>query len=300
MKKQKIIAIVGPTATGKSTLAVVLARQFQGEIISADSRQIYTGLSIGTGKITKKEMLGIPHHLLDISNPKKIVSVHEYALKARKALGSIIKNNRVPIVCGGTGFYIDTFLFEKTYPEVPPNTSLRAKLETFSTAELIKKLTTLDSRRAKEIDPHNRVRIIRALEIINAIGKVPKIKTSSPHDVLCIGLKTDEKFLKAQIKKRLDARIKKGMIAEAINLHAKGLSYKRMNELGLEYKYLSLYLQRRITKQEMTGQLETAIWQYSRKQMTWFRKNPDIVWLDPKQKSTVTKASKLVKEFLTS
>jgi len=298
MVKQKILAIVGPTATGKSAFAIHLAKKFGGEIISADSRQLYTGLDLGTGKVTKKEMMGIPHHLLDISNPKKVVTVSDYVTLATKALKKITSNKSLPIACGGTGFYIDTFLSGNIYPEVPPNKKLRANLEKFTANELMEKLRALDQNRAKTIDKYNKVRIIRALEIIDALGAVPDIKSNNPFDVLFIGLNTNEKLLKKHIKERLISRMQKGMIKEAFNLHAKGLTYKRMDDLGLEYKYLASHLQKKISKKEMIDQLESAIWQYSRKQMTWFRKNTTIVWLDPALKSTEAKANKLVKDFL--
>lgn len=296
--KQKVIAIVGPTASGKSSLAVTLAKKFSGEIISADSRQIYKGLNLGAGKITKQEMMGIPHHLLDIWNPKKVISVAEFKQKAEKALANIIANNHVPIVCGGTGFYVDTFLFNRELPQVEPNAPLRKKLEKFSTEKLAEKLRKLDSERAKTIDSKNRVRIIRALEIIDALGAVPPLTDSLPYDVLFIGFSPNEKWLKAKIAMRLKERIQKGMVREAQNLHKLGLSFKRMEDLGLEYKYLALFLQKKISKKEMIEALEKEIWQYSKRQMTWFRRNKNIVWLSPEHKTTSKKADKLVSDFL--
>lgn len=296
--KQKVIAIVGPTASGKSSLAVTLAQKITGEIISADSRQIYKGLNLGTGKITKQEMMGVPHHLLDIWNPKRVVSVAEFKLEAEKALAEITKNEHVPIVCGGTGFYIDTFLFNREFPHVEPNILLRKKLERLSTEKLAQKLQKLDPRRAQEIDLKNRVRIIRALEIIDSLGVVPPITDSLPYDVLFIGLHPSDKWLKAKIAERLHERIQKGMIREAQNLHKKGLTYRRMEDLGLEYKYLALFLQKKISKVEMMSELQKAIWQYSKRQMTWFRKNKNIIWLNPEYKTTPKKAEKLIADFL--
>jgi tRNA dimethylallyltransferase len=296
--KQKVIAIVGPTASGKSSLAVALALKFHGEIISADSRQIYKGLNLGTGKITKQEMMGIPHHLLDIWNPKKAVSVAEFKQKAEEALEEIVTNKKVPVVCGGTGFYIDTFLFNRELPHVEPNVALRKKLEKLPTQTLGEKLLKLDPRRAKEIDLKNRVRIIRAIEIVDALGVVPPLTDSPPYDVLFIGLNPSEQWLKAKIKTRLQERMQKGMVREAQNLHKNGLTYKRMIELGLEYKYLALFLQKKISKEEMITELEKEIWQYSKRQMTWFRKNKSIVWLKPELKTTPKKAGKLVSDFL--
>ena len=296
--KQKIVAIVGPTASGKSALAVQLAKQFSGEVISTDSRQIYKGLDLGTGKITKKEMMGVPHHLLDVWSPKKIVTVTEYTEKAKRAIAHIAKKNHPVFICGGTGFYIDALVYEKEFPAVKPNPLLRKKLEKLSTKTLAQKLQKLDPKRAETIDLKNRARLIRALEIIDALGAVPKLKTGMPYEVLFIGLKPDERFLTKKIVNRLTERIQKGMIREAKNLHKKGLSYKRMEGLGLEYKYLALFLQRKISKQEMTSGLELAIKQYSKRQMTWFTKNKNIIWFNPKMKSTPKKAAMLVKKFL--
>ncbi len=310
--KQKVIAIVGPTASGKSSLAVTVAKKFGGEIISADSRQIYKGLDIGTGKVSRDKASTknlklktrvflhshIPHHLLDIWNPRKVVSVSEFKQKAEVAMNAITARGNLPIVCGGTGFYIDTFLFNRELPQVEPSTLLRAKLEKLSTEKLAIKLQKLDPRRAKEIDLRNRVRIIRALEIIDALGAVPALSESAPYDVLFIGLKPKEKWLRAKIKTRLLERIQKGMVREVHNLHKSGLSYKRMEDLGLEYKYLALFLQKKISKNEMISELEKAIWHYSKRQITWFQKNKKIIWLDPELKSTEAKAQTLVKKFL--
>ncbi len=311
--KQKIIAIVGPTASGKSSLAVMLAKKYNGEIISADSRQIYKGLDIGTGKILRdteptknlKSKTGIflhstvPHYLIDIWNPKKFVSVSEYKEKAEHALADIVSREKVPVVCGGTGFYVDTFLFDRTLPLVGANPKLRTKLENLSMKSLAQKLQTLDPKRAQTIDLKNRVRLIRALEIIDALGIVPPLTQSLPYDVLFIGLKPKEAWLKQKISMRLMERMKEGMVVEAKKLHSKGVSFSRMESLGLEYKYLALFLQKKLTKTDMLRDLESAIWQYSKRQMTWFQKNKKIIWLDPALKSTEAKASKLVKYFLT-
>ncbi|MEK7612980.1 MAG: tRNA (adenosine(37)-N6)-dimethylallyltransferase MiaA, partial [Patescibacteria group bacterium] len=168
---KKVLVIVGPTASGKSGLAVRLAKKFKGEIISVDSRQVYKGLDIGTGKITKKEMKGVPHYLLDVANPKKQFSVSQYKKFADKIVRYIVLENRLPIIVGGTGFYIDTLAGKFSLPDVPPNKLLRRKLEKFDTEELFKMLKKKDPARAKTIDRHNKVRLIRALEIVNALGR---------------------------------------------------------------------------------------------------------------------------------
>src|SRR3989338_8835928 len=201
---QKVIVILGQTAAGKSDLAVKIAKKINGEIISADSRQVYKNLNIGSGKITKKEMEGVPHHLLDVANPKIKFTVVKYQKLAISAMADIVKRGKTPIICGGTGFYIDAV---------------------------------------------NKVRLIRAVEIAKALGKVPKeTEARLPFNFIKIGLYLPTAKLKNKIEKRLLTRIKMGMLNEAKKLHKQGLSWKRMEELGLEYRFMALYLQNKINK----------------------------------------------------
>ncbi|MCX6747919.1 MAG: tRNA (adenosine(37)-N6)-dimethylallyltransferase MiaA, partial [Candidatus Nomurabacteria bacterium] len=185
--KPKVIVILGATSTGKSDLAVLLATTIfkkKAEIISADSRQVYKGLDLGTGKITKKEMRGIPHHLLDVVNPKKTFTVTEFKKLADKKIKQILVRGNVPILCGGTGFYIDTVVNNVVFPEVPPNEELRKKLEQKNKEELFEILEKLDQQRAKDIkdknELNNKVRLIRAIEIATSLGNVPKITEGNP------------------------------------------------------------------------------------------------------------------------
>lgn len=290
VKKPWIIAILGKTATGKSDLAVLLAKKWDGEVISADSRQIYRGLDLGTGKITKREMKGIPHHLLDIADSKKQFSVSEYKNLADKTIGEIISRGKLPIICGGTGLYIDAVLKNIVVPEVPPNKKLRKALEKKTVPQLFVILKKLDSRRAKEIDANNPRRLIRAIEIATALGTIPLLEVSPPKfNVLKIGLDLKDDKLKQKIHLRLLSRIKKGMVAETKNLHKNGLSWKRLESLGLEYKYLSLYLQNKITKNEMLLSIERDTWQYAKRQATWFKRDKKIKWFRPNEKVKILK-----------
>ncbi|OHB20155.1 MAG: hypothetical protein A2854_05100 [Parcubacteria group bacterium RIFCSPHIGHO2_01_FULL_56_18] len=224
-------------------------------------------------------MKGVPHHMLDISSPKKVFTAHDYVKKARPVLEKILKEGKTPIVCGGTGFYIDALLGRIVLPDVPINRELRGKLKGKSAPQLFAMLQKLDKRRAKEIDRHNPVRLIRAIEIAKTLGKVPKMKaTPLPYQIKFIGMKIAEIPLRHRIHKRLLSRMKAGMVAEAKKLHANGLSYKRMNELGLEYRYLASLLQKKISKKEMLEKLENDIWQYAKRQMTYWRRNPEIRW----------------------
>lgn len=326
-KKPKIVVILGPTASGKSELAVKLAKKFDGEIISADSRQVYKGLNIGSGKITKKEMRGIPHYLLDVASPKKTFTVVQYQKLAEKALRKIIKKDKLPIICGGTGLYIDALIYDYHLPEVPPLPKLRKKLERKTTDELFRQLQKLDARRAKNIDKHNRRRLIRALEIIISTGKpIQPLKFAWAHShfatakreralfaCLKIGVKKTPEELKKLIAGRLKKRLKIGMIKEVKNLHEKqNLSWKRLDNLGLEYRYVSRFLCQRARtyadstqtnaekkriikklKQEMIDLIEKKSLRYAKRQMTWFKKDKEVKWVK-KESDTL----RLVKKFL--
>jgi tRNA dimethylallyltransferase len=297
MKKKlpKVLAIVGPTATGKSDLAVEMALLYNGEIISADSRQVYKGMDIGTGKITAQEMKGVPHYLLDVIKPKKIYDVELFKTEAEKAITDIVSRKKLPIVAGGTGFYIDALISGEIFPDVPANKKLRATLAKKSAEALMKEITKLDPRRAKALDPFNKVRIIRAIEIARALGSVPKVKRVKRYETLWIGLTLDPVKLREKIHTRLLKRINTGMISEISNLHKKGLSWKRLYELGLEYRYIGLYLQKKLTKEEMLTQLEQEIVHYAKRQMQWFKRNTDIKWFTPGENKKVAAE---IKKFL--
>jgi tRNA dimethylallyltransferase len=269
--KPRVLVIVGPTASGKSDLAVRLAKKFDGEIISADSRQVYRGLDVGTGKITKKEMRSVPHHLLDVADPKDRFSAADYKRLATNLLRYIVVKKKLPIIVGGTGFYIDAL--SRELPNVPPNKLLRKKLEKLTKEELYERLKAKDRRRAREIDKNNKVRLIRALEIIDALGMVPKARSKKLEaSFIWIGLKP--KDLEKRIHERLLKRIP-GIIRET-----KKLSPKRAYELGLEYRYASWYLQGKLNKADMVNKLYKEIRRYSKRQMTWFKRNKSIKWFD--------------------
>ena len=295
VSKPKIIAVIGPTASGKSGLAVLIAKKYNGEIISADSRQVYIGLNIGTGKITKKEMSSVPHHLLDVANPKNRFTVSMYKELANKAINEILSRGKLPIICGGTGFYVDAVVKNVLLPDVPVNKELREKLSKKSALQLFEMLKKLDPERAIAIGQNNKVRLIRAIEIVGSLGKVPPIKTEPKYDALSIGIKTGKDVLKEKIHTRLVSRIKQGMIAEAKKLHEKGLPWKRMRELGLEYRALARHLSGELTKQEMADQLDREINQYARRQIQWWKRDQNIHWF-PVEKTTQIYAT--IKKFL--
>jgi tRNA dimethylallyltransferase len=283
-KHLKLIVICGPTATGKSDFAVSLAREINGEVISADSRQVYTGMDIGTGKITKKEMRGVPHHLLDIADPKRqIVNVVKFQKLTYKAIKDISKRGKTPILVGGTGFWIDAVAKTKTFPAVGPNKKLRAELAKLNTEEMFQRLKKINPDRAATIDPKNKHRMIRAIEIAEGLSKIPS-KTPTPKinlKPIYIGLDLPQEELDKKISLRLDKRLKRGMIGEVRQLHESGVSWKKLESFGLEYKFVALYLQGKLTKEEMREQLYFAIRHYAKRQRTWFKRNKNILWLNP-------------------
>jgi len=291
---KKLIVIVGPNASGKSELAVRLAKKFNGEVISADSRQVYKGLDIGSGKITKKEMRGIPHHLIDVISPKRTFTVAQYQKLALKAIKNIWQREKLPIICGGTGFYVQAVVDGLIIPEIKPDLKLRKKLEKKSTEELFNLLKRKDQRRAKEIDRHNKRRLIRALEIVEAIGRVPKLKTEPLRaEISIIGIKKSRSALKKLIHRRLIKRLKMGLLKEVEKLHRQGLSWQRLENFGLEYRFGAQLLQGELTEKEFIAKLENAIYHYAKRQMTWFKRNKRIQWIEKPQK-----AFSFIKNFL--
>jgi tRNA dimethylallyltransferase len=303
---KKIIVILGPTASGKSDLAVKIAlwlsskeikKKFAiegGEIISADSRQVYRGMDIGTGKITKEEMKGIPHHLLDVASPKRNFTVAQFVNLAKKAISKIFKKKKIPIICGGTWFYIYALVDGYAFPRVKPDWRLRKELERKSEKELFEELKKLDPERAKTIDPHNKRRLIRAIEIVKKIGKVPPLKKQPlPYPVLFLGIEKNFSELKKLIEKRLLKRLKQGMIKEVNKLRESGVSWKKLESFGLEYEWIAKYLQGKVEKKEMIKKLQKDIEKFAKKQIKVFKKDKRIFWVKNEKKS-----KKLIINFL--
>lgn len=298
LKKQKCIIVLGSTATGKSDFAVTLAKQFNGEIISADSRQVYRGLDIGSGKITKEEMQNVPHHLLDVVNPTDEYSVARFVEEGRTALEEIWRRGHTPIICGGTGFYIDALIGKVGLTEVGINIALRKSLEEKTTEELFALLKEKDPSYATKIDPKNKVRLIRALEIAEELGSVPENPSTPLYDTFTIGLTLPDEILRQKIHTRLISRMQNGMMEEMENVHAEGLSYERMEALGLEYRFGAYLLQGKLTEKEMLEQLEFAIWHYAKRQKTWFKRDHAIHWIDPRNETEKSKLQNILGEFL--
>jgi tRNA dimethylallyltransferase len=272
-KKQKVMVVAGPTSSGKSDFAVELAKKCNGEIISADSRQIYKGLDIGTGKITEEEMGGIPHHMLDIAHIGSDFSVVEYKKLAQPILLDILSHGKIPIICGGTGQYIDSLIYDIDLPEVEPNQALRDELEKKSASELYAELEEKDLERAEAIDPHNKVRLIRALEIVHALGSVPKGKEPELlYDVEFYLMSPSRDVLKERIARRVEKRLSLGMIDEVKHLIDQGYTADEMKRFGLEYEMIGRYLEGTCTEEEMKEKLIRKSFRYAKRQETWNKK----------------------------
>ncbi len=292
MDKPKIYVVCGPTATGKSDYAVELALHPPagggGEVISADSRQIYRGMDLGTGKITPEEMKGVPHHLLDIRDPEENFSVEEFQKLCFEKMEEILARGKTPIICGGTGFFIQSVVDNIIFPEVKANPLLRAELEQKDLPGLLEILKTIPLEEGAKVDCENKRRVIRAIEIGRTLGQIPATKYGEQkYDFEIIGLdKTDEE-LRDRISRRLQTRIEAGMIDEVRKLHDQGLSWQRLENFGLEYRYIAEFLQGKFSEagdlsdQEgrMKEILKTKIWQYAKRQRTWFRRDKRIKWI---------------------
>jgi tRNA dimethylallyltransferase len=236
-------------------------------------------MDIGTGKITEEEMKGIPHHLLDVASPKRTFTVAQYKQKSDEVVKNILKQGKLPIFCGGTGFYIQAVTDGVILPEVKPNPLLRKQLTKLGADELFLRLKKIDPERAETIDAKNPRRLVRAIEIVEGLCKVPTLRTDPPYETLFIGIEAENGLLRERIHKRLLTRMDQGMTDEAVRLHAEGLSWKRMEDLGLEYRYLARHIQGKISKDEMLAELELEIMHYAKRQYTWFRKNKRIHWI---------------------
>lgn len=270
----QILLIMGPTASGKSSRAVEEARKRGGEIISVDSRQVYRGLDIGTEKIAPAEMHDIPHHLIDIRDPKDNYSAGDFVKDATQLIKEISARGKLPILVGGTHFYFNALLHGLPHG-VDVNPTLRDELEKLSTDGLAARVALRDPRRASELDPQNRRRLIRALEIIDAKGEVPARTAFAPaYAVEWIVIDPPKEGLRARIDARLQSALERGLIGEVRRVREE-VGDVRLNELGLEYKIVGEFLRDERTEESLLPTLSAKLWQYARRQKAWLRKLHD-------------------------
>lgn len=279
--KEKIIVVVGPTASGKSDFAVELALKIDGEIISADSRQVYKGLDIGTGKITKEEMKGVKHYMLDVYLPSRQagdlheeeISVVKFKEDAEKIIEDILSRGKTPIICGGTGQYINALIFDESFPKVKANKELRNELEKLSEEELVARLSAHDTKRLLNINTKNHRRLIRAIEIAETLGYVPEQKEMElKYDTKIYLMDKTREELRERITKRLEKRLEGGMLEEGKKISELGLSDIEMRKFGIEYVAMSKYFKNEISLEEMKQEIITKSYQYAKRQQTWNKK----------------------------
>ncbi len=304
----RLIAVVGPTAVGKTALAIALAQRFDGEIVNADSRQVYTGMDIGTAKANAAEQNSARHHLIDIRPPDVPISLGEYLPLARECIESIAARDQLPILCGGTGQYVWALLEGWAVPQVPPDPDLRSQLESRLAAEgpspLWQELRELDPDRAKSIDPNNPRRIIRALEILRKVGRpVESTRKSAdpPYRSLVLGLTADRAALYDRIDARFDSMMTDGLREEACRLHAAGYTLGSGALSGVGYTELGMHLAGEMTLDEAVARAKTRTHRLVRRQYTWFKRGDHrIDWLDATHSLPVAEAVALVRRFLES
>lgn len=284
-ERAKVLVVVGPTASGKSDLAVALAKKLDGEIISADSRQIYKDLNIGSAKVRGRWRRGvfyyknIPHYLLDEVPPNRVFTVSEFKNQAKKIIKNIVSRGKIPIVAGGTGFWVDSLIYDFNFPEVPPNKKLRRQLGKKTPASLFKILQKIDPERSRSIDKNNPRRLIRAIEIAKVLGKVPQLKKKHPYRTIWLGLRPPRKILEKNIAKRAKSMLKRGLVSEVKKLLQQKIKRGRIKEFGFEYDLTLDYLNSRFTQKEFLRALVKETWRYAVRQMRWFKRNREIYWL---------------------
>ena len=299
MSKPKLIVILGTTACGKSGLGVDLAKKYGGEIVSADSRQVYRGLDLGTGKVTAEEMEGVPHHLLDVAEPGEQYSVARFQQEAYAAIDGILSRGNLPFLVGGTGLYVRAVSEGYVFHEAPPDPALRAELEALPTEELRARLTEAGVALDEDCF-HNRPRLVRLLEKVQN-GEDPHTeRTLCPrYEVLTLGVNFPRETVCRRIDERLITRLEAGMVEEVANLRKNGVSDEFLEGLGLEYRYILRYLTGAIPSEEqLIEELGRAIKRFAKRQVSWFKKDRDVHWLNM-EADPAAEASQLIEAFLT-
>jgi tRNA dimethylallyltransferase len=273
---KNLVVILGPTASGKTQLAAKLAYDLHGEIISADSRQVYKNMDIGTGKDLNQYIINgwrIPYHLIDIVPPESEFNLFEFQNRFYKIFSELNEKKILPVLVGGTGLYLESVLKGYDMPRAPKDQELRKALNRKSKDELQKMLLALKSHLHNKTDLEDSERLIRAIEIERARGiKDQDQGEKQDIDAVVFGIRWERSTLRQRITVRLKERLEQGMIEEVMNLHDTGLTWTKLESFGLEYRFISHYLQRKITFDEMTNKLNTAIHQFAKRQETWFRR----------------------------
>ena len=274
----KVVAVVGTNASGKSALGIELAKRYDAEIISADSRQVFRGLDLGSGKVTPEETQGVPHHLIDVREPNEFFSMADFQRLSYQAIDDIRGRGKLPMIVGGTGLYVDSVLDGYLLSDKEPDLAYRAELEKLTTPQLYDMLLSL--RPDVQVEKNNRNRVMRIIERIHD-GDDATPGKQARFESLRLGVSWPREVLGRRIDERLERRLEQGMIEEVQRLMDEGATTEFLLGLGLEYRFITQYLIGEIPdRQVMLDKLAIAIKQFAKRQMTWFRRNPDIVWLD--------------------
>lgn len=288
MQKQKVIVIGGPTASGKTALSIELAKKLNGEIISADSMQIYKDMDIGTAKPTHEEMQGIKHYMLDFLSPEERFSVADYKIKAKQAIKEILDKGKVPIVIGGTGLYIESLIYEIEFMQIDTDLTYRKELEKIVEEKgleyLYEKAVEIDSEAMKKISKNDKKRILRVLELYKQTGKTKtqldlESKKEAEYDYKLFAINMDREVLYDRINRRVDIMLKNGLVEEVKNICKKYKQFPTAMQ-GLGYKEVVEYLDGHATYEEMVEKIKAESRRYAKRQLTWFRKYEDLTWLD--------------------
>lgn len=298
-KNNKLVVILGTNASGKSGLGIELALKFGAEIVSADSRQVFKGLDLGSGKVTKEEMKGVPHFLLDVAAPGDFFSLMDYQKLAYEAIDDIVSRGKTPFLVGGTGLYVNAVVDGYNLTDAPVDEELRKKVEAMSLNELQDLITEKCSIGGipENLDMSNKRRLERAAEKL-LMGKPLNLESVKRYDTLCLGVTWERQKLYKRIEERLDRRLEQGMIEEVENLMKQGVSDDFLYKLGLEYRYIMMYLRGRFdSKEAFREKLFMEIRHLAKEQMTWFRKRQDITWLDM-ETDPINQAEGLISNFL--
>lgn len=305
--KPLIVAIVGPTAVGKTELGLELAEYFHGEIISGDSMQVYRGMDVGTAKATEDERKRVPHHLLDIREPDDPFSVAEFKKEATAAIQMIHRKNKIPIIVGGTGLYVNSILYDYQFKNVPEDPEFRLSLEAFAEERgnqaLHQRLQEISPEKAQEIHPNNIRRVIRQLEIHHVFGKIPETgldesNLESPYTPIVFGLTMDRERLYERINQRVDDMFHNGLVDEVMDLVDRGYeNCSAMNAIG--YKELIPFIKEKTTLESAANELKQNSRRFAKRQFTWFRNKMDVTWFDlsENREEKIHNMIKIVQEY---
>lgn len=288
MQKEKVIVIGGPTASGKTALSIELAKKINGEIISADSMQIYKEMNIGTAKPEKEEMQGVKHYMLDIITPEERFSVADYKIKAKKAIKEIIEKGKIPIIVGGTGLYIEALIYEIEFLQIETDLNYRRELEQIAQEKglnnLYEKAVKIDPKAMEKISANDQKRILRVLELYHQTGKTKtqldsESRKEPEYDYKLFAINMDREILYNRINKRVDIMLQNGLVNEVKNIYEKYKEFPTAMQ-GLGYKEVVEYLEGKVSYEQMVEKIKMESRRYAKRQLTWFRKYENIIWID--------------------